>query len=68
MHDATYVSKPELYIMDTGVDLTHAEFQGTDLEIDTFWSLPGIWEAGDQIGHGTAVASMAVGKNLGITD
>ena len=68
MHDATYVIKPELYIMDTGVETSHAEFQGTDLEIDTFWSLPGIWEAGDQKGHGTAVAGMAVGKNLGITD
>jgi len=68
MHDATYVTKPELYIMDTGVETSHAEFQGADLEIDTFWSLPGIWEAGDQKGHGTAVAGMAVGTNLGITD
>jgi hypothetical protein len=67
MHDAVYLSKPELYLMDTGVESSHAEFQGTDLEIDTFWSLPGIWEAGDQKGHGTGVASMAVGKNLGIT-
>ncbi len=68
MHDVNYVSKPELYIMDTGIDSTHAEFSGTDLEIDTFWCLPGIWEEGDQKGHGTAVASMAVGTNLGISD
>ena len=68
MHDVNYVSKPELYIMDTGIDSTHAEFQGADLEIDSFWCLPGIWEAGDQKGHGTAVASMAVGTNLGISD
>jgi hypothetical protein len=68
MHDTNFVSKPELYIMDTGVDLTHDEFSGADLESDTFWCLDGIWEAGDQKGHGTAVASMAVGKNLGISD
>ena len=68
MHDTTYLSKPELYIMDTGVDTTHAEFTGTDLECSQFWCLPGVWETGDQFGHGTAVASMAVGKNLGITD
>ena len=68
MHDSTYVSKPELYIMDSGVDLTHEEFSGEDLESDTFWCLDGIWEEGDQVGHGTGVASMAVGKNLGISD
>ena len=68
MHDTNFLSKPELYLMDTGVDLTHEEFQGTDLESDTFWCLDGIWEDGDQKGHGTAVASMAVGTNLGISD
>jgi len=68
MHDTNFLSKSELYIMDTGIDSTHAEFQGTDLEIDTFWCLDGIWESGDQKGHGTAVASMAVGTNLGISD
>lgn len=68
MHDTNFLSKPELYIMDTGVDLTHDEFSGTDLESDTFWCLDGIWKPGDQKGHGTAVASMAVGKNLGISD
>jgi hypothetical protein len=68
MHDTNFLSKPELYIMDTGIDSTHAEFQGEDLEIDTFWCLDGIWEDGDQKGHGTGVASMAVGTNLGISD
>jgi hypothetical protein len=68
MHDSNYVTKPELYIMDSGVDLTHDEFSGEDLESDTFWCLDGIWEEGDQVGHGTGVASMAVGKNLGISD
>ena len=68
MNDTTYVRKPELYIMDTGIDKTHPEFQGADLEIENWWTVPGIWEDGDQLGHGTSVASMAVGTNLGISD
>ena len=68
MHDSTYVSKPELYIMDTGIDGTNPEFVGTDLEIEEWYTCPNIYAPGDQKGHGTAVASMAVGKNLGITD
>jgi len=68
MNDTTYVQKPELYIMDTGIDETHPEFQGSDLEIEKWWCVPGIWEDGDQRGHGTSVASMAVGTNLGISD
>jgi hypothetical protein len=67
MHDTTFLSKPELYIMDSGIDSTHPEFQGTDLEIEEWYTVPDIYAAGDQFGHGTAVASMAVGKNLGIT-
>ena len=68
MNDTTFVQKPELYIMDSGIDETHPEFQGSDLEIEKWWCVPGIWEDGDQLGHGTGVASMAVGTNLGISD
>jgi|TARA_R110002167_G_scaffold141644_2_gene329940 hypothetical protein len=68
MHDSNYVTRPELYIMDTGIDMEHPEFQGEDLQIADFWCTPGIWVGGDQIGHGTSVASMAVGTNLGISD
>ena len=67
LHDSTYLSKPELYIMDTGIDATNPEFVGTDLEIEEWYTVPDIYAAGDQKGHGTAVASMAVGKNVGIT-
>jgi len=67
MHDTTYLSKPELYIMDTGIDGTNPEFVGTDLEIEEWYTCPNIYAPGDQKGHGTAVASMAVGKNVGIT-
>jgi hypothetical protein len=68
MHDTAFVSKPELYIIDTGVDTSHAEFQGSDLEVEQFWCADGLWVPGDQLGHGTSVASMAIGTNLGITD
>lgn len=68
MNDTTFVQKPELYIMDTGVDTSHPEFQGADLEIENWWCVPGIWKDGDQLGHGTSVASMAVGTNIGISD
>lgn len=65
--DVTYQSKPELYIIDSGLNHTHPEFQYEGLEIVDFYSLPvfsGSFD--DDIGHGTAVASMAVGKNLGV--
>ena len=67
LHDSTYLSKPELYIMDSGIDSTNPEFVGTDLEIEEWYTCPNIYAPGDQKGHGTAVASMAVGKNVGIT-
>ena len=67
LHDSTYLSKPELYIMDTGIDSTNPEFVGTDLEIEEWYTCPDIYAPGDQKGHGTAVSSMAVGKNVGIT-
>ena len=68
MHDMTAVSKPELYIMDSGIDFTHPEFDSASLVKEDFYTLPAFnGDYTDQIGHGTAVAAMAVGKNLGIT-
>ena len=67
LHDVNAVTKPELYIMDTGCDFTHPEFDSPELEKEIFYTCPNIYPEGDQLGHGTAVASMAVGKNLGIT-
>jgi hypothetical protein len=66
-HDVAYVSKPELFIMDTGIDFTHPEFDYEGLEKVDFYSLP-VFNGNfrDDIGHGTGVASMAVGKNLGV--
>ncbi len=67
VHDVKYASKPELYIMDTGINFSHDEFQYSDLEPVDFYTLP-IFNGNyrDDVGHGTAVASMAVGKNLGV--
>ena len=64
-HDVNYKSKPELIIMDSGIDFTHAEFTG--LETENFYTLPQFnGDFSDDVGHGTAVASLACGKNLGV--
>lgn len=68
-HEYARKSKPELYIMDTGINFDHQEFDYPELEKADFFTLEafnGVYS--DQTGHGTAVASMAVGKNLGIAD
>jgi|694.fasta_scaffold104270_3 hypothetical protein len=67
VHDVKYASKPELYIMDTGINFSHDEFAYDGIEAVDFYTLP-IFNGNysDDVGHGTAVASMAVGKNLGV--
>ena len=67
VHDVKYGSKPELYVMDTGIDFDHTEFDYDGLEKVNFYSLP-IFNGNyaDDVGHGTGVTSMAVGKNLGV--
>lgn len=68
VHDVKYASKPELYIMDTGVNFDHTEFDYDGLDKVDFYTLP-IFNGSyaDDVGHGTGVASMAVGKNLGVS-
>lgn len=67
-HEMVYQSKPELFIMDTGLNASHPEFQYSGLEIENFYTLaPYNGSFDDDVGHGTAVASLAVGKNLGIS-
>ena len=70
LHETNAISKPELFIVDTGCSLDHPEFDDPDLEKDIFYVIPPLqgsaYTDGDQLGHGTGVASMAVGKNLGI--
>jgi hypothetical protein len=66
--DTTKLSKPELIIMDSGIDFTHPEFDVEGIETEDFYSLPVFnGSFADDIGHGTAVASMACGKNLGVS-
>lgn len=67
LYDLNYKSKPELIIMDTGINFNHPEFDYPELEKEDFYTLP-IFNGNyrDDVKHGTAVASMAVGKNLGL--
>lgn len=66
-HDLTYQSKPELIIMDSGINFDHPEFDYPELEKEDFYTLP-VFNGNyrDDVGHGTAVASCSVGKNLGV--
>lgn len=67
IHEVKYASKPELYIVDSGINFDHDEFNYEGLEKIDFYTLPRFnGEYRDDVGHGTAVASMAVGKNLGV--
>jgi hypothetical protein len=67
LHNVTYKSTPELYIMDTGINFSHPEFAKDNLTTEDFYTLPAFnGSFADDVGHGTAVAAMAVGKNLGI--
>lgn len=66
VHDLQYVSKPEVYVIDSGINFLHPEFDYPGFEYENFYTCyPGIFE--DDVGHGTAVASMVAGKNLGIS-
>lgn len=65
-HDTNYQSTPELIIMDSGIN-PHTEFDYPGLTIENFYTLPTFNGSYiDDVGHGTAVTAMAVGKNLGI--
>lgn len=56
-----------VYLVDTGVNNSHSEFEGR--QIQNLWTNfdgdDGISNYGDEAGHGTAVASMIIGKNIG---
>jgi len=67
-HEIKYQSKPELIIMDSGINFDHPEFDYPGFEYEDFYSIPSLNGAfRDDVGHGTAVASCAVGKNLGVS-
>lgn len=56
-----------VYLVDTGITQAHAEFEGR--QIQNLWTNfsdnDAISDYGDEAGHGTAVASMIIGKNIG---
>lgn len=57
-------SKPELYILDTGINWDHQEF--ANIEHDDFFKASVCTSFSDEVGHGTGVASCAAGLNVGI--
>lgn len=67
VHELTHASTPEFYVMDTGINFDHTEFDYDGLIKVNFYSLP-VFNGSftDDVGHGTAVTSMAVGKNIGV--
>lgn len=66
IHDLKYVSKPEVYVMDSGINFNHPEFDYPNFESENFYTCyPGTFD--DDVGHGTAVTSLIAGKNLGVS-
>jgi len=54
-----------VYIMDSGIDITHPEFEGANIT-NLYSVINGDFT--DRAGHGTALASLIVGKTCGITE
>lgn len=57
-------SVPEIYVIDSGINWNHPEFDGLDTE--DFWKAPALTNFNDIQGHGTRVASCIAGANVGI--
>ena len=65
-YGCNYQSKPELIVIDSGINFDHPEFSYEGLDTEDYFKLPDFDSYRDDVGHGTAVASCAVGKNLGV--
>jgi subtilisin family serine protease len=57
-------STPEVYVVDSGVNWEHPEFE--NIVAEDFWKVPSLADFEDKLGHGTRVASCIAGKNVGI--
>lgn len=57
-------STPEVFLIDSGIDWSHPEFEG--LAHEDFWKASKFADYSDTQGHGTSVASAIAGKNIGI--
>lgn len=53
----------DIYVMDTGFEVGHAEFGGRATNVYEFFSSGG---AGDDVGHGTSCAGAAAGATVGL--
>jgi hypothetical protein len=62
---SNFSKKPNLVIVDSGINFSHTEFQGLDTE--DFYALDHFdGDFRDDAGHGTGVASFACGTNIGV--
>lgn len=52
----------EIFLVDTGIKSTHTEFQGATIN-NLYTNFEGDFD--DVVGHGTAMASLIVGQNIG---
>jgi hypothetical protein len=59
-----YGKDTAIYVVDSGIDITHPEFTGKDVEL--LYSFTNNFT--DTAGHGTALASLMVGNTCGLTD
>jgi len=64
--NSDYKTKPEIFVIDSGINFSHDEFVHADLETEDFFKLNSFANFADNLGHGTAIASAAVGKNVGL--
>ena len=68
LHELIYKSKPEVIIMDSGVNFNHPELSHISDKED-FYTLPAFnGDFRDDVGHGTGLAGLIAGKNLGIAE
>jgi len=58
-----YGNDTSIYVLDSGIDMTHSEFTGQDISL--VYSFTG--EFDDNNGHGTGLASVMVGNTCGVT-
>lgn len=64
-YDPNAIASPTIYIIDTGVQVSHQEFEGRMTRGPVFGAKDD-HSPEDDIGHGTAVASLALGATLGV--
>lgn len=59
-----YGEKINVYMVDSGIDISHPEFEGKDVTL--LYSINDNFS--DSSGHGTALSSLVVGKTCGLTN